>query len=237
MDGLDERNGADDAPADRENEKKAAAKARTLPSMPARGRARVKRARTVTLKIPDDEVSRPQLTPSAPPAKVSDYPGPPPLEGPLVPMKPMRIISIESAPAFCEGLRSAAGCAGGSAAPFTSFATRRAASTCDVAGPGRQVRLRARRQLDALPADGRGSGGLGAAPTGHGRASPPTLLPGLHPRGAARSPLGGPPPVRSRRRSLRPRSFHPHPPRRRCRSRRRPSRAADRWTTSRSLRT
>jgi SAM-dependent methyltransferase len=66
-------------------------------SQRAAGEASPKRARAkVTLKIPDDEVSRPQLTPSAPPAKAVDYPPPP--EGPFVPMKPMRIISIESIP-------------------------------------------------------------------------------------------------------------------------------------------
>ncbi len=56
----------------------------------------------VTLKIPDDEVSRPQLTPSAPPPRpgppVSSIPAPIPAEAPLVPMTPMRIISIESPP-------------------------------------------------------------------------------------------------------------------------------------------
>ena len=58
----------------------------------------------ITLKIPDDEVSRPQPTPSAPPPKpvaaaAAPAPAPPEVEPPLVPMTPMRIITIESAPA------------------------------------------------------------------------------------------------------------------------------------------
>lgn len=54
------------------------------------GETTAKRTRAkVTLKIPDDEISRPQATPPAPPVKAE----PPPPEAP--PMKPMRIISIE----------------------------------------------------------------------------------------------------------------------------------------------
>ncbi len=59
------------------------------PSSHRGGAGGERRARAkVTLKIPDDEVSRPQVTPSAPPARAE-----PPPEAP--PMTPMRIITIE----------------------------------------------------------------------------------------------------------------------------------------------
>jgi SAM-dependent methyltransferase len=77
---------------------------------PSSQRAGDKRTRPkLTLKIPDDEVARPQTTPSAPPARVDKRPPAhvdtrPPSQEPLPPapdappMIPMRIITIEPPP-------------------------------------------------------------------------------------------------------------------------------------------